>query len=43
MPSENKKDVRSIEQTMADIKAKKRLKNELESLEIVHATDDTIE
>lgn len=26
VPSENKKDVRSIEQTMADIQAKKRLK-----------------
>lgn len=28
VPSENKKDVRSIEQTMADIRAKKRLKTE---------------
>lgn len=26
VPSENKKDIRSIEQTMADIQAKKRLK-----------------
>lgn len=26
MPSENKRDVRSIEQTMADIRAKKKLK-----------------
>lgn len=28
VPSENKKDVRSIEQTLADIKAKKRKLNE---------------
>lgn len=33
VPSENKKDVRSIEQTMADIQAKKRLK-------ISHPTED---
>lgn len=28
VPSENKKDIRSIEQTMADIQAKKRLKTQ---------------
>ncbi|XP_022918906.1 sperm-associated antigen 7 [Onthophagus taurus] len=31
VPSENKKDIRSIEQTMADIKAKKKLRQENES------------
>ncbi|RZB39024.1 R3H domain containing protein [Asbolus verrucosus] len=34
VPSENKKDVRSIEQTMADIRAKKRLKTNHEANEV---------
>ncbi|CAG9814128.1 unnamed protein product [Phaedon cochleariae] len=34
VPSENKKDVRSIEQTMADIRAKKRQKNDTETSEV---------
>lgn len=36
VPSENKKDIRSIEQTMNDIQAKKRLKiaNEKDSAQI---------
>lgn len=37
VPSENKKDVRSIEQTMADIQAKKRLKTQHQSS--VHESD----
>lgn len=32
VPSENKKDIRSIEQTMADIQAKKRLKTQHEAV-----------
>lgn len=31
VPSENKKDLRSIEQTLADIREKKRMKTENES------------
>lgn len=31
VPSANKRDIRSIEQTMADIQAKKRLKKEEEA------------
>lgn len=33
VPSENKKDLRSIEQTLADIREKKRMKMESESLQ----------
>lgn len=36
VPSANKRDIRSIEQTMADIQAKKRLKREEEE----HAQKD---
>lgn len=36
VPSENKKDIRSIEQTMADIQAKKKLK-------LTHHTTNTVE
>lgn len=42
VPSENKKDVRSIEQTMADIQAKKRLKtNHDTNSEPVSVLEDT--
>lgn len=41
VPSENKKDCRTIEQTMSDIRSKKRLKiSETESRQVDRSNDD---
>lgn len=42
VPSENKKDVRSIEQTMADIQAKKKQKTSHESIVKQLPDDDQV-